>query len=103
MSMMVVFEPIPAAILAAFTPTIPPPKTKVFAGGTPGIPPISTPRPPIAFSKNFAPSWVAILPATSLIGMSKGNDRSTFSTVSYAIAIHFESMMACVSVLSAAK
>ncbi len=37
----------PAAIQAAFQPTLPAPSTTTRAGRTPGAPPISTPRPPL--------------------------------------------------------
>ena len=39
----------PCAIVAAETPTTPPPRTTTFAGATPGTPPSNTPRPPSGF------------------------------------------------------
>ena len=44
-----------------------------FAEATPGTPPISTPRPPYVFCRYVAPIWVAMRPATSLIGVNSGN------------------------------
>ena len=51
----------------------PPPITSTCAGGTPGTPPSSMPRPPFDRSRNCAPTCVAIRPATSDIGVSSGN------------------------------
>ena len=50
-SMIVTSAPMPAAIFAAFVPTTPPPMITTLAGGTPGTPPSSTPRPPFSFSR----------------------------------------------------
>ena len=44
-----------------------------IAGGTPGTPPSSTPRPPFSFSRQCAPTCVAMRPATSDIGVSSGS------------------------------
>ena len=52
------------------------------AGSTPGTPPSSTPLPPYTFSRYFAPSWTAIRPATSLIGVSSGSSPDASCTVS---------------------
>jgi hypothetical protein len=84
---MYVVAPSPAAIFAALAPTIPPPMITTVAGATPGTPARRIPRPSIGFSRNFAPSCTAIRPATSLIGMRRGRDRSSASTVSYAMQI----------------
>ncbi len=73
---------IPIAMKAAFMPTTPPPITITVAAATPGTPPSSTPRPPSGFSRKNAPAWVAILPATSLIGASSGSRPRASSTVS---------------------
>ncbi len=73
---------IPIAIIAAFMPTTPPPITSTFAAATPGTPPSRMPLPPSGFSSMNAPAWVAILPATSLIGASSGSLPSRSSTVS---------------------
>ena len=35
----------PVAIIAAFSPTTPPPRITTLAGSTPGAPPISKPLP----------------------------------------------------------
>ena len=43
------------------------------AGGTPGTPPSRMPRPSNGRSRYFAPSWMLIRPATSLIGVSSGS------------------------------
>ncbi len=67
------FAPRPAATLAALVPTMPAPSTTTFAGGTPGTPPSRMPRPRIGFSRYLAPSWMLILPAISLIGVSSGS------------------------------
>ncbi len=67
---------------AAFIPTTPPPITITLAAATPGTPPSRIPRPPIGFSSMKAPAWVAIFPATSLIGASSGSRPWASSTVS---------------------
>ena len=67
---------------AAFRPTAPPPITSTVAEATPGTPPSRMPRPPSGFSRKNAPACVAILPATSLIGASKGSRPRASSTVS---------------------
>ena len=54
-------------------PTTPPPMITTSAGGTPGTPPSRTPLPPKTFSRYLAPSWTAIRPATSDIGVSSGS------------------------------
>ena len=63
----------PAAILAAFAPTTPPPRIVMWAGATPGTPPSRMPRPICGRSRYLAPSWMLIRPATSLIGVSSGS------------------------------
>jgi hypothetical protein len=60
------------ARLAAFAPTIPPPITITLAGATPGTPASKIPRPSCGRSKYFAPCWMLMRPATSLIGVSSG-------------------------------
>ena len=72
----------PMAMKAAFMPTTPPPITSTLAAATPGTPASSTPRPPCGFSSMKAPAWVAILPATSDIGASRGRRPWGSSTVS---------------------
>ena len=81
-SRMVTLAPSPAAIFAAFTPTMPPPRITTLAGGTPGTPPSRMPRPPYSFSRYFAPSCTAMRPATSDIGVSSGSSPDGSSTVS---------------------
>ena len=61
----------PTPISAAWLPATPPPMITMSAGGTPGTPPSSTPRPPFSFSRQRAPTWGAMRPATSDIGVSK--------------------------------
>jgi hypothetical protein len=51
-------------------------------GSTPGTPPSSTPRPPCAFSSAVAPAWIAMRPATWLIGFSSGSELPGPVTVS---------------------
>jgi len=41
----------PTAIVAACSPTTPPPMMQTRAGFTPGTPPSSTPMPPRSFSR----------------------------------------------------
>jgi hypothetical protein len=53
-----------------------------LAGATPGTPPSSMPRPPCAFSRQWAPAWIDIRPATSDIGASKGSRPAASVTVS---------------------
>jgi len=67
---------------AACIPTTPPPITSTVAAATPGTPPSNTPRPPSGRSSMNAPACVAILPATSLIGASRGSRPCESSTVS---------------------
>src|SRR4051795_13764198 len=74
----------PRAMMAALTPTTPPPMIATLPARTPGTPPSSRPRPPSGFSSMNAPAWVAILPATSLIGASSGSRPRAPSTLSYA-------------------
>ncbi len=72
----------PWAIHAEFQPTLPAPMTTTRAGRTPGAPPSSTPRPPPSRSRKWAPIWVAMRPATSLIGASSGSPPPSTWTVS---------------------
>ncbi|MFM8802938.1 MAG: hypothetical protein ACKOK8_03340 [Planctomycetia bacterium] len=51
-------------------------------GATPGTPPSRIPRPICGFSRYFAPSWMLIRPATSLIGMSSGSRPRSSRSVS---------------------
>ena len=46
----------PWAIVAAATPTTPPPITTTFHGRTPGTPPSNTPAPPLLASRAEAPT-----------------------------------------------
>ncbi len=71
-SIMVTFAPIPAATVAALVPTTPPPRIMTLAGATPGTPPKIIPRPFIGCSRYLAPCWTDILPAISLMGVSRG-------------------------------
>ena len=57
---------------AALVPETPPPRITTLAAGTPGTPPSRMPMPPCSFSKQWAPTWTAMRPATSLIGASSG-------------------------------
>ena len=72
----------PVAIIAAFSPTTPPPSITTFAGSTPGAPPINKPLPFWFFSNAWAPAWIDILPATALIGASNGKRPLSSVTVS---------------------
>ena len=67
---------------AALTPETPPPRTTTLAGATPGTPPSSMPRPPCSISRQWAPAWIDMRPATSLIGASSGRPPRAFVTVS---------------------
>ena len=71
--MTVTVAPIPALIRAAWLPATPPPRITTSAGGTPGTPPSSTPRPPFSFSRQRAPTCGAMRPATSDIGVNSGS------------------------------
>ena len=53
-----------------------------LAGPTPGTPPISTPRPPLAFCRVQLPTCGANRPATSDMGASKGKPPAASVTVS---------------------
>ena len=53
-----------------------------FSGNTPGTPPSSTPRPPLAFCRAVAPAWIERRPATSDIGASRGSPPRSSVTVS---------------------
>ena len=72
----------PTAILAASVPATPPPMMVTRAAGVPGTPPSSSPAPPFGLSRQLAAAWMAIRPATSLMGLSSGNVPSGSSTVS---------------------
>ncbi len=74
--------PSPTAICVALVPATPPPRMTTRAGATPGTPPSSTPKPPFAFCRAVAPTWIDMRPATSLIGVSSGSERSGAVTVS---------------------
>ena len=93
----------PIAMKAAFMPTTPPPITITFAAATPGTPPSRIPRPPSGFSSMNAPACVAILPATSDIGASRGRRPRESSTVSYAMQVAPERINPSVSSLAAAR
>ncbi|MNY24908.1 hypothetical protein D3C86_1586510 [compost metagenome] len=67
---------------AAWLPTTPPPRITTLPGATPGTPPSSTPRPPLAFSRQLAPAWIDMRPATSDIGASSGRRPLASVTVS---------------------
>ena len=67
------FALIPVAIIAAFSPTTPPPRITTSAGSPPGAPPNKIPLPFWFFSKQCAPAWTDILPATALMGANNGN------------------------------
>ncbi len=81
-SIRVTSAPIPSASWAAWVPTTPPPRMTTLAGRTPGMPPNSFPRPPSCRSRYWAPIWIDIRPATSLIGVSSGSVPLGNSTVS---------------------
>jgi hypothetical protein len=66
----------------ALLPTTPPPKTTALADATPGKPDNKIPLPPCAFSKQCAPAWIYIRPATSLIGANRGKPPRASVTVS---------------------
>ncbi len=93
----------PSAIAAAFMPETPAPITTTFAAYTPDTPPMRTPRPPPDRIRWYAPASGASRPATSLIGASRGSERSASWTVSYAIAVTPESSSACVHSRDAAR
>ena len=77
----------PIDMRTALTPATPPPITTTFAGATPAVPPSSMPRPPCSISRQCAPAWIDMRPATSLIGDSSGSPPRAPVTVSYAIAV----------------
>jgi hypothetical protein len=64
-------------------------------GATPGTPASSTPRPPRAFSRLAAPTWIDMRPATSDIGASRGSVPCGEVTVSYAMQIAPEATRSC--------
>src|SRR5215471_18034497 len=68
--------PMPTAIVAALRPTTPPPRITTRPRRVPGTPPSSTPLPPRSFSRQLAPTWTAMRPATSLIGRDGGDLRA---------------------------
>ena len=59
--------------------------------------------PPFAFCRDAAPTWTDMRPATSLIGVSNGNEPSAAVTVSYAMAVAPEAINALVCSRSAAR
>ena len=93
----------PVAIIAAFSPTTPPPKITTLAGSTPGAPPNNKPLPFWFFSSECAPACIDILPATALIGANNGNLPLSSVTVSYAIQTDFDLINPSVSSLAAAR
>ena len=103
MSRIVTRAPIPAAILAALVPTTPPPRMTMLAGATPGTPLRRMPRPSMGRSRYLAPSWIAIRPAISLMGVSSGSEPSSSWSVSYARQTAPRSSIARVRPSSAAK
>ena len=72
----------PKAIKAALVPATPPPRITTLAAETPGTPDNSTPRPPFSFSRQRAPTWGAMRPATSDIGVNSGSAPCALVTVS---------------------
>ena len=102
-SISMTFAPSPAATFAALVPTTPAPRITTCAGETPGTPPSRIPRPIIGFSRYFAPSWMLIFPAISLIGVRSGSVPFLSLIVSYAIATIPLSRQACVNSFDAAK
>jgi hypothetical protein len=79
--------PVPTAICSALVPTTPAPMITMWPAATPGTPPSSNPMPPFDFSRWAAPAWIAIRPATSLIGASRGKPPPAPVMVSYAMQI----------------
>ena len=67
---------------AALVPTTPPPMMTTRAAATPATPPSSMPRPPCSISRQCAPAWIDMRPATSLIGASSGRPLRSSVTVS---------------------
>ena len=57
-------------------------RTTTRAAGTPGTPPSNWPRPPASISRQRAPAWIDMRPATSLIGANKGRPPRASVTVS---------------------
>ncbi len=74
--------PSPSASLAAFVPTTPAPRMVMDPVCTPGTPAKSTPLPPCARSRKWAPTCGAMRPATSLMGVRSGSDPLGSCTVS---------------------
>ena len=62
----------PMAMRAAFVPATPPPRMTTLAASTPGTPGSRMPMPPRSRSRQWAPTWIDMRPATSLIGASNG-------------------------------
>ena len=67
---------------AALVPATPPPMMTTLPAETPGTPPKSTPAPPCSFSRQWAPTWIDMRPATSLMGARSGSPPVSSVTVS---------------------
>ena len=65
------------AVRAAQVPTTPAPRIATFAGGMPGLPPSSTPRPPELERSRCAAMGTVIWPAISLTARSTGKRPSS--------------------------
>src|SRR5690606_14453848 len=76
------WAPRPTAMASAWLPTTPAPRMVTRPAGTPGTPPSSTPRPPCGVSRQWAPAWMAMRPATSDMGASSGSPPWASLTVS---------------------
>ena len=72
----------PTAVAVALSPDTPAPMTTTLAAYVPDTPPMSTPRPPSARMRVWAPTMGVSRRATSLIGYSSGSARSAVWTVS---------------------
>jgi hypothetical protein len=99
----VTVAPMPTLMTAACEPATPPPRITTSAGGTPGTPPSSTPRPPLPFSRQRAPTCGAMRPATSDIGVSSGSVPCGLVTVSYAMAVTPDAIRSSVCARSGAR
>ena len=72
----------PMAVRRALVPAQRPPMITTHAAATPGTPPSSMPRPPCSSSRQWAPAWIDMRPATSLMGASRGSPPWLSVTVS---------------------
>lgn len=98
----VTHDPMPAAVMAAFVPAVPPPTMTTLALGVPVIMPSVIPLPLYFFWRYWAPYCIESTPAISLMGARSGRRLFSSVTVSYAMDVMLFLSSCSVSSFSAA-